>query len=334
MSSRNRRRSSPQAEQHVLGQVLAQEPAARLGAAQDPPPLVGGPAARGQVEQLQARGPALRSAGEDGQVARQDRVVVDVAEQLLDLPRPEPQVVRPELEEVVGDAQARQVDRRRDPAGDDDREPWRRVVHEPPERRLGRRALQRVAVVDDERRRGRGPRSPGPSRRPRPWTSRRGGRAAPTGAPPRGGGRTRPRPRPRSPPGTSPRGPRPGRRSARRAWSCRSPPGPRRASAGGARRRRGAPRAARGAARPATGPGSSPARPEARPRGHAAALPEPDVARHAIAALHPRPPSEGSGYGAPGARRGPPRWTRGGRSDGPVTCSTTASSPSRPPGRA
>ena len=95
-----------QPEQHVLGEVLAQQPAAHLGPAQHAPPLVGGPAAGREVEQLEAGRPALGPAGQHREVARQHRVVVDVAEQLLDLPGAEPQVVRPELEQLARDPRA------------------------------------------------------------------------------------------------------------------------------------------------------------------------------------------------------------------------------------
>ena len=150
-----------QPEQHVLGEVLAQQPAAHLGPAQHPPPLVGRPAARREVEQLEARRPALGPACEDREVARQHGVVVDVAEQLLDLPGPEPQVVGPELQQLARDPEPGQVDRRRDAARDDQREPRRGVVDEAPQRALGVRALQRMAVVDDERGRGDRPRLEG-----------------------------------------------------------------------------------------------------------------------------------------------------------------------------
>ena len=164
--------------QHVLGEVLAQQPAAHLGAAEDPPPLVGGPAARREVEQLEAGRPALGPAGEHREVARRHRVVVDVAEQLLDLPGAEPQVVRPELEQLAGHAQAGKVDRGRHAAGDDDRQPLRGVVDEAAERGLGGGPLERVAVVDDERRGGLGSARRAPSRRPRCSSSRRAGPAA------------------------------------------------------------------------------------------------------------------------------------------------------------
>ena len=101
-----------QPEQHVLGEVLAQQPAAHLGPAEHPPPLVGGPAAGREVEQLEAGRPALGAAREHREVARQHGVVVDVAEQLLDLPGAEPEVVRPELEQLAGHAEPGQVDRR------------------------------------------------------------------------------------------------------------------------------------------------------------------------------------------------------------------------------
>ena len=140
-----------QPDEHVLGEVLAQEAPAHLGAAQQPPALVGGAAPRREVEQLEPRGPALRPARQHGEVARQHGVVVDVAEQLLDLPGPEPQVVRPELQELARDAQPGEVDRRRHAAGDDHGEPRRRVIDQATERGLRGRALEGVPVVDHQR---------------------------------------------------------------------------------------------------------------------------------------------------------------------------------------
>ena len=141
-----------QVGQDVPRQVLADEPAAGPDRGEDPAPLVRGLAARREVEQLEAGRPALGPAGEDGQLVGRDGLAVVVPEQALDLPRPEPQVVRADLDEVAGDAQAAQVDRRREPRPDDDREPARGVLDEPPERDLGGRPLEAVGVVDDEQR--------------------------------------------------------------------------------------------------------------------------------------------------------------------------------------
>ena len=150
--------------QDVAGEVVAQEPGARADAAEDPPPLVRRLAARREVEQLQAGRPALRPTREDGQLARRHRIAVEVAEQPLDLPRPEAEVVALDLEEVARDAQARQVEVRPDARRGEDPEPRRRVVDQPAEHRLRGRALERVQVVDDQRRRPAGPRLQRPGR--------------------------------------------------------------------------------------------------------------------------------------------------------------------------
>ena len=309
-----------QPEQHVLGQVLPQQPTAHLGAAEHAAALVGRATARGQVEQLQPGGPALRAAGEHGEVARQHRVVVDVAEQLLDLPRAEAQVIRAELEQLARDAQPRQVDRRRHPAGDDDRQPWRRVVDQPAQRALGRRALEGVPIVDDQRRGGRrlglqgrgdvldGDPAAGEIRERRAqrrleMTDERAFVRVPgLGAvPAHGNGR-------------------PGGKAGHERRLARSGRRNDEGQAMAPTRRRAAPRGVHGAGHPETAPGSSRAPPGARRHAQAAALLEPDVARLAIAALQPRNPRRrGLPMVHPGCRPGPPHRHIPGRSDGPGT---------------
>ena len=89
-----------QPDHHVLGEVLAQQPAAAPGAAQHPAALLGGPAARGQVEQLEPCRPAFGAPCEHREVRRGHGVVVDVAEELLHLPGAEAQVVRADLQQL------------------------------------------------------------------------------------------------------------------------------------------------------------------------------------------------------------------------------------------
>ena len=153
-----------QVGQDVPRQVLADEPAAGPDRGEDPAPLVRGLAARREVEELEAGRPALGPAGEDGQLVGRDGLAVVVPEQALHLPRPEPQVVRADLDEVAGDAQSAQVDRRREPRPEDDREPARGVLDEPAERDLRGRPLEAVGVVDDEERAFGGARLEGPCR--------------------------------------------------------------------------------------------------------------------------------------------------------------------------
>ena len=90
-----------QTDHHVLGEVLAQQPAAAPGAAQHAAALLGGPAAGGEVEQLEPGRPALGAAREHREVRRGDGVVVDVAEQLLHLPGAEAEVVRADLQQLA-----------------------------------------------------------------------------------------------------------------------------------------------------------------------------------------------------------------------------------------
>ena len=300
---------------HVLRQVLAEQAAARPRAAQDAPPLLRRPATGRQVEQLEASRPALRPPREHREVGGRDRVVVDVAEQLLDLPRPEPEVVRGDLEQLVGEPQAREVEPGRDAGRDDEREPRRRVVDEPPERGLGRGVLEVVEVVDHEQDR------PAPGARSGLEVSRRildrrpaagDRRARRPRATPRGGGRRRPPPRPTTRRGTRRPRPRSPWRTGPAAWSCRSPRAPRRGSGACRTRPRPVPRCVRAAAGPgrAWAPGPWPGRPSvcgaSRPR------PRPRRARLATA-LSPWVPSPGRSWGGQWCHRDGQRVQRFGR---------------------
>ena len=226
--------------EHVAREVLANQSPRRPCPGQDPPSVLGRLAARREMEQLQPRGPALGPARERGQIGRRDRVPVEVAEQPFRLPCPEAQVVRPDLQQLPGDPEPRQVERRRDAGPDEDRQPRRRVLHEPAQRRLGRRALQGVQVVDDEHRRALG----APIERARGLLDRRpvtgdvrAARAVRAASRYRRSVASDRRPTSRR--GTTrPGGPRRRPRTGRGAWTCRSPRARRRASAGGARRPR------------------------------------------------------------------------------------------------
>src|SRR2546430_2541707 len=92
--------------QHVPGQVLADEARAGAQRGQDAAPLVRRLAAGGQVEELQPGGPALGAPRQRGQLHRRHRVPVVVAEEPLDLPRAEPEVVAADLQQAPGDPQA------------------------------------------------------------------------------------------------------------------------------------------------------------------------------------------------------------------------------------
>ena len=108
--TRNDRRSTSQPVQHVAGQVGPDQPGppAQLAA----PPAPGRARLRpagGQVEQLQAGRPAPRTPGQRRRRLRGQRLGVDRAEQLLDLPGAKPQIVPVELAELAGDQQPRGV---------------------------------------------------------------------------------------------------------------------------------------------------------------------------------------------------------------------------------
>jgi hypothetical protein len=104
----------------------------------------------GQVEQLEAGCPPLGAAGQGGQVGRGQRLAVHHLEQLLDLPRPEPEVVGPDLEQVALDPQAGEGEGGAAAGADDQSEAGRQVAEEVLQGQLGRRAVQRVEVVDHD----------------------------------------------------------------------------------------------------------------------------------------------------------------------------------------
>ena len=73
------------------------------------------------MEELQPGGPALGAVREDGELLRRHLLAVVLAEQLLDLPRPEPQVLGADLDQLAGDAPPREVEARLDPRRGQDR---------------------------------------------------------------------------------------------------------------------------------------------------------------------------------------------------------------------
>ena len=97
---------------HVPRQVLADQAAAGADRGQDPAALLRRLAARREMEQLEAGRPALGPAGEDGQLVGRDGLAVVVAEQALDLPCPEPELVGADLQQLAADAEPAEVDRR------------------------------------------------------------------------------------------------------------------------------------------------------------------------------------------------------------------------------
>ena len=96
--------------EHVAGEVLAHEARAQTEFAQDPTPLPRGLSRRGQVEQLQSRGPPFGAARQLGEFIRRQVLAVDIAEQPLDFPRAEAKIVSADLEEGARDAQSREIE--------------------------------------------------------------------------------------------------------------------------------------------------------------------------------------------------------------------------------
>ena len=136
--------------EHVVREVGAGQPGPGAERVDGLPPLGGGLAAGGQVEQLQPGDPAARAPGQQRRRLRAERLAVDVPEELLDLPGPEPQVVAADLEQALGDREPGQVDPRRSARAEQQPQPRRTPVDEPLERPLGLGVGDLVHVVQDE----------------------------------------------------------------------------------------------------------------------------------------------------------------------------------------
>ena len=139
-----------QVAEHLPDEVGAHQPRSPGQVGQRPPPLRGWAALGEQVEHREPRRPAAGALRQRRGVLGRQRLVVDLAEQPLDLPGPEPQVVG--VDDVHGavDPQRRHVEPD-DPA---------RAEHHPQRRRgerdhpgqavLGLRPRDGVEVVEDE----------------------------------------------------------------------------------------------------------------------------------------------------------------------------------------
>ena len=112
--------------------------------------LFGGLAADCKVEQVQARRPAARLAGQVGDLLGGELVTVVPTEQLFDLPRAEAKVLGSELEHLVVDPELGDVQPERLATGEEDVHPRREVLDELDEDPLGRGPREHVGVVDDE----------------------------------------------------------------------------------------------------------------------------------------------------------------------------------------
>ena len=139
-----------QVAEHLPDEVGAHQPRSPGQVGQRPPPLRGWAALGEQVEHGEPRRPATGALRQRRGVLGRQRLVVDLAEQPLDLPGPEPQVVG--VDDVHG-----AVDPQRGHVQPDDPA---RAEHHPQARRrerdhpgqavLGRRARDGVEVVEDE----------------------------------------------------------------------------------------------------------------------------------------------------------------------------------------
>jgi hypothetical protein len=104
------------------------------------------------VEELEPGGPALRPPGEAGQVLGRQRLAVEAAEELLDLPGAEAQVVGADLQQLAGDPQARGVEARLGARAGQHVQPGGRVADQLLQQPLGVAGGQLVQVVDDQQR--------------------------------------------------------------------------------------------------------------------------------------------------------------------------------------
>ena len=145
-----------EAPEHVAGQV-------RTHQAGSPAQLVDGPLAlrpthlhRGEVEQVEPRRPPSGPPGQGGRALRRQRGVVHAAEQLLDLPRAEAQLIAVQLDQLARDQEPGGVDHRWPTAPQDDLDVSGPHGEERPEGPLGGRPGDLVEVIDDQLGRSRG----------------------------------------------------------------------------------------------------------------------------------------------------------------------------------
>ena len=136
--------------EHVPGEELPHHPGARAQGAEDAPSLIPGAVAGGEVEEVQTRGPPVGAPGELGELVRSERLRVELAEELLDLPRPEAEVVNSQLDHAAEHAQPWQVEMRLRAGCHEHGKRLGRVLDEPLQRRLGSGAFDGVQIVDDQ----------------------------------------------------------------------------------------------------------------------------------------------------------------------------------------
>ena len=102
------------------------------------------------MEQLEPCGPSLGAPRERRELLRGQRLAVEITVELLHLPRPESEVVDPDLEQLARDLEAGYVHVRPYPAGGHDGQGRWRELDESLEGSLGVGRPEGVQVVDDE----------------------------------------------------------------------------------------------------------------------------------------------------------------------------------------
>ena len=156
-----------QPAEHVVGEEVPVRAAAPPDVGDRGPALARRQAVGGQVEQLQGGDPAAGAALELGDLVGRQRPLVQLAEQPVDLPRPEPQVVGADLAEARPEAQPGQVERRPVARQRHEVDRRRQVVEHLGEGPLARRPDDGVELVDDDEQPARRTRSRADERRRR-----------------------------------------------------------------------------------------------------------------------------------------------------------------------
>ena len=123
--------------ENVAGQVFAYKPGASAERLEQTRSLHGRLVTGGQVEELEPRGPSFRASGQPPQLVAAEHLPVVLAKKPLHLPRPEPQVVARDLEQVARESQAGEVERGQTAGSDDNADARAGQVDEPSKGGLG-----------------------------------------------------------------------------------------------------------------------------------------------------------------------------------------------------
>ena len=132
------------------GQVAAQQPGPPVQVGHCPLPLDRRLPRGGEVEEHQPCRPAAGAPGEGGGTLGGQGLAVHAPEELLDLPRAEPQRLAVELDQLTGDHQPRRVAGERAAGAESQPDLGRAAAHQRGQLVLGGRAGELVDVVEDQ----------------------------------------------------------------------------------------------------------------------------------------------------------------------------------------